>query len=345
MENEVYFKLHACCVPVKGAYRSCLYDLQRRSLELIPNEMTDLLEELRTYPIKQLKEQYDKSECEVIDEYLQFLIDNDYGFFCETSELARFPDLDFEFDWPNQITNVVIDTDKLSRHDYADIFTKLRAINCETIQMRYFYDIDEHSLKNILSLAKQYDFDNISLVIPYTDILSRLIIEIEQNIPLTEVIFWGESDLEYELSKARFKEIDINFSFITTSLLDEACCGFVSIDNFTVNINMFSEATRYNSCLNRKLSIDKKGLIKNCPSSGTNYGHISRVGELLKIIELANFKRYWQVNKDKIEICKDCEFRYCCIDCRVFVSDPLNEYSKPSSCLYDPYTAKWEVKP
>lgn len=41
-----------------------------------------------------------------------------------------------------------------------------------------------------------------------------------------------------------------------------------------------------------------------------------------------------ELNKDKIEGCKDCEFRYACYDCRL---DSLSEdiYEKPYYCTYD----------
>jgi hypothetical protein len=57
---------------------------------------------------------------------------------------------------------------------------------------------------------------------------------------------------------------------------------------------------------------------------------------------MKSFPKYSKINKDKIEVYKDCEFRYCCVDCRAFLVDPKNEYSKPASCLYNPYTAEWE---
>lgn len=47
------------------------------------------------------------------------------------------------------------------------------------------------------------------------------------------------------------------------------------------------------------------------------------------------------ITKDKVSVCKDCEFRYICTDCRAFVSSPDDPYSKPAKCSYDPYTATW----
>ena len=52
--------------------------------------------------------------------------------------------------------------------------------------------------------------------------------------------------------------------------------------------------------------------------------------------------------KDKEEkVCKDCEFRYICTDCRAYTEKThTNEEgldtSKPLKCGYNPYTGEWE---
>jgi len=104
---------------------------------------------------------------------------------------------------------------------------------------------------------------------------------------------------------------------------------------------MFSESQVFNSCLNRKISIDKNGEIKNCPSMQTSFGNILKTS-LLSVVNDENFKKKWAIGKDKIDICKDCEFRYICTDCRAYLKDSQNIFSKPLKCNYDPYTAKWE---
>ena len=46
------------------------------------------------------------------------------------------------------------------------------------------------------------------------------------------------------------------------------------------------------------------------------------------------------MTKDHINVCKDCEFRYCCHDCR---PDSLSNdvYAKPWYCTYNPYSGEW----
>ena len=62
---------------------------------------------------------------------------------------------------------------------------------------------------------------------------------------------------------------------------------------------------------------------------------------LLKIIKTNDFRKFWTVKKDDVDVCKDCEFRYICLDCRAYLSDPNNIYSKPQKCNYDPYNNIW----
>jgi len=49
----------------------------------------------------------------------------------------------------------------------------------------------------------------------------------------------------------------------------------------------------------------------------------------------------WKISKDKVKICKDCEYRYACIDCRAMAK---NLYVRDKNCLYNPYKGEWEVK-
>lgn len=117
-------------------------------------------------------------------------------------------------------------------------------------------------------------------------------------------------------------------------------CGFISKSQFTLNQLFFAESQSCNTCLHKKVSIDMNGKIKNCPSSNKLFGDIKR-DKLMHAINSNSFKDLWYVKKDEIQVCRDCEYRYMCLDCRVFVDDPDNNYSRPSKCGYNPYIGKW----
>ena len=119
-------------------------------------------------------------------------------------------------------------------------------------------------------------------------------------------------------------------------------CGIINFKNFNVSgIKEYTEAKNYNSCLNRKVSIDIDGKIKNCPSMLKDYVHINSVA-LTEVVNNNEFQKLWFINKDKISVCKSCEYRYICTDCRAFVENPKDLYSKPLKCGYNPETNEWE---
>lgn len=50
---------------------------------------------------------------------------------------------------------------------------------------------------------------------------------------------------------------------------------------------------------------------------------------------------YMSASKDSVAICRDCEYRYACFDCRVERVSPDDFYSKSSNCGYNPHTGIW----
>ncbi|MDR0604060.1 MAG: SPASM domain-containing protein [Bacteroidales bacterium] len=130
-------------------------------------------------------------------------------------------------------------------------------------------------------------------------------------------------------------------SIISKNINSSDCCGEILKEDFIIpTIRSYMENYLYNGCLNRKISIDESGEIKNCPSMKRSYGNISEKS-IFDVAKNENFQEFWKINKMQILICKDCEYRCICTDCRAFISEPENIYSKPSKCSYNPHTLKW----
>lgn len=117
-------------------------------------------------------------------------------------------------------------------------------------------------------------------------------------------------------------------------------CGRIHPGYFHTNLTSFSEAQRFNSCLNGNLGVDVDGTIKNCPSCLECFGN-ARTHSLRDAVEQPGFQKPWKIRRDEVEVCRDCEYRYICTDCRVFVRDPDDPRSKPSKCGCDPYSDTW----
>ena len=100
------FRLFSNCVPIKGANRSVICDLQRNNLKLIPNDLYNLLKKHEGKTITEVKEKYDNLYDSTIEEYFEFLVKNEFIFFTKTPEL--FPKLKLNWDSDSSITNTIL---------------------------------------------------------------------------------------------------------------------------------------------------------------------------------------------------------------------------------------------
>lgn len=53
------------------------------------------------------------------------------------------------------------------------------------------------------------------------------------------------------------------------------------------------------------------------------------------------FQKYWHIKKDDCNYCKDCEYRYMCLDNRVPIKQINNLWEFDASCAYNPLISVW----
>jgi SPASM domain peptide maturase of grasp-with-spasm system len=310
---------------VLGYSRSVIYDIQRNDFWITSIQIGELL----------LKKYFSYSEMKEIVgiEMIDILIENEIIFTCELEDIELFPKLLTEYNNPSQITNCILDINQKSTYNIESIVNQLNNFGLIKLQLRIFKDIDNYELCNLLDkfnnscissieiILKKFSFDIDFLIQQYNRITSIILYNSENN-----------------------KIININdcmVMFTNENLSSVNQCGVIEKEYFICSSELYFESINYNSCLNRKLSIDFNGNIKNCPASSHSFGNVNDTN-IRDIISSLDFKKIWNIKKDQIDICKICEFRYMCIDCRVFIKDVQNIYSQPDKCKYNPYISKWE---
>ena len=90
------------------------------------------------------------------------------------------------------------------------------------------------------------------------------------------------------------------------------------------------------NCFSQKIYITHDLRVYPCPMErGIEYGSLED-NKLNQIMEKMS-----PINKNAIKVCKDCEYRYACMDCR---PDRLENdlLAKPWYCSYDPYKSTWQ---
>lgn len=338
-DGERGFMLFSCCIPVKGAVRSVVCDLQRADYVFISNELYGLLKEGKFLGIKEIQNEMNVADGVELQSQLEFLQEKEFGFWCSKSESGTFPAIEFQTDIPKKIAHAIIDSDISSEHPFDRIFKQLSKLGCQAVQLRFFDPIEVKKVENVLAMSQDNGFTDVELIMPTVGVENIEIgRSLSQKFPvLTKLIF--HSEIYNRLLSKELEECPIYQ--ITNKIISEDHCGFIHPDGFVVGYEMFSEAQRSNSCLNRKLSIDKNGNVRNCPAMPGLFGKIWNA-DLDLVVEDKEFTKVWNLSKDAIKVCKDCEFRYICMDCRAFVSDTNDKLSKPLRCSYDPYSAEWQ---
>ncbi|WP_046757976.1 grasp-with-spasm system SPASM domain peptide maturase [Kordia jejudonensis] len=340
MSTAPIFNMHSNCIIVKGANRSTICDLQRNEVKLIPNDLQNLIEQYEGKTNEEIKAQYNESDYEVVDEYLNFLVEHEYAFFTNTPEF--YPKLNIEWFEASKITNAIIDINSDLEYDVIKVLSQLDDLNCKHVQIRFFNVIKFSIIIKLLDYLNETEsiVSSINFVVSFTKEFSVIkLVELFREQPrISSFLIYNHTkeDVIIPLKENHTKYIKC----VTKNIKSASHCGVISQEYFVPNIKAYTESLQHNSCLNRKISIDTQGNIKNCPSMSESYGNIENT-TLEEALHQKDFKKYWNITKDQIEICKDCEFRYICTDCRAYRENPEDNYSKPLKCGYDPYTNEW----
>ena len=98
-----------------------------------------------------------------------------------------------------------------------------------------------------------------------------------------------------------------------------------------------------NNCWNGEIAITENGSVIPCIfSRELKVGDLNRQS-LCDIINSSELRKLWSITLDDVEVCRDCEYRLSCFDCRASAySTTGNILSKQARCGYDPFKGEWE---
>jgi SPASM domain peptide maturase of grasp-with-spasm system len=345
---EHYLRLYADCIPVKGAIRSSICDLTRNELIFFPSEYYEVLQYLTSDKIGRLLDVLEsEEEKQAVIEFIEFL--NQHELITFLKDPSLFPPIQERWEVPAIIQNAIIDVDTLS-HDFDKIFYELDELGCQFVQIRSFSTLLAiQDLYSILSLAGHKSIQSIDLIIKYNAVIpDEAYSKLVEEYPILSGLTIHSSPenrsvkVDYGCDESARRYIEKEILFISQGIDSHLHCGLITLKSLNApTVGNFFETKLYNGCLNRKVSIDAFGEIKNCPSMPKSYGNIRDISLEVAILS-TGFQEKWKITKDQIDTCKDCEFRYVCSDCRAYVEHPADMYSKPLKCGYNPYTCEWE---
>lgn len=339
MNNERYFLVFTNCVVIRGVNRGMILDIHKNFYLTIPDSMCDVIENLKSkQSVEQLYKIFGEENKSVIDEYISFLETNDFGSYINSGEFDSFIEMDFGFEFPSIISNCVIEISKTTKNEMPSILKKLDDLHCKYVQLVAYDYLPIKTLTTILDYTREFDL-SIELVVKDSKQKNKKIYDYCLKYNVSSLIFHS-SEKNYEI----IENEKILVTYLSSKVTSFIYCGSINRFYFNINKNKALESINHNSCLHKKISIDKDGNIKNCPAMPQSFGNIKDT-TLEEALNHPDFKKYWNITKDMIQVCKDCEFRHICTDCRAYTERTHFEgdidLSKPLKCGYNPYTNEW----
>lgn len=116
--------------------------------------------------------------------------------------------------------------------------------------------------------------------------------------------------------------------------------------NFSIIKDTLSRNISGHPCLLGKITITDNGDVLPCIFSRSFVvGNIQET-TLKEVVSGQKLETIWKNTKDNVLVCRDCEYRYACFDCRPLsegVNQGKGEYltAPYPRCTYNPYTGEW----
>ncbi len=343
---DQYVFLFTDCVPVKGHTTSAIYDLTRHLISTFPTAYFPFFELFREKRLRAILDELSADEQSSFSEFLDFLVAHEYISFVD--EISSFPKITNTWDEPYSLYNAIIDI-RDQHHDYRRIIAELDALGCQHLQVRtYSTMFGVSDLRELAQLCHGTSIRTMEVVLAFNPAISDeeyVSVVSENRVIVSFVIHSADEERKIRVdygareSMAKLLAIDI---VMTTSSIDSCLnCGKISLQLLLPpSTPTFTENHHFNGCLNRKLSVDEHGQVRNCPAMDRSFGDHQSVG-FREVVANKEFRSAWEANNDAIKVCSDCAYRYACTGCRALLENPEAADSKPLKCGYDPYTDTW----
>ncbi len=121
--------------------------------------------------------------------------------------------------------------------------------------------------------------------------------------------------------------------------------GLTMKPDFVCNLEAVERATQGNPCLNGHITVTSQGKVLPCVFARDQVvGALDTKGTGLEtVLQNPVLAGIWGCTLDHISVCKDCEYRFCCSDCRVSAGGSGKNFltNPPTTCTYNPYTGEW----
>ncbi|WP_205677847.1 hypothetical protein [Brumimicrobium salinarum] len=301
----------------------------------VPKELSEFIEKCAWQTLSDVLKFYINDDKKVVLEYLDFLTENDFGFFVSESLKNNFPPINTKLkNSPEIIDNLILDIDSKNMNNLKSINSLIERCLISSIEIRGI-NLSIGELDQIIQMFSSSVVQSINIYLDSTlknsniETLSKII---AQNARIKKlVVFESIEVISSDDGIIHFTSKQLNFDEIRR------------INN--INLSFHLEAQKVCTFRYKKLFIDREGKLKNHPNSKKLIGNI-QFDEINILIE--NLKKEcktnkeWYITKEQINVCKDCEFRTVCFTNNLPIGDKDDNCYLQAECTYNPYIGKGE---
>lgn len=351
IDENLYFVLAGDCKVVRGLKRCLLIDFGRSDLYFFSHEYVNLLESMQRQQLSTVIQNLEDEASKIyFNDFISILETNELGIFTDSPDL--YPEISEELvDDYIFVKDVIIELDirYFDHSAFEKLCIELDILHCKDFQLRLLSDFDLPFVEKVINtIEENTNAHYVELHCSHDSVMDDdfLYQVVEKNKLLSQLFIYNAPDTKkfnVEILDDTYFPVTLGRVFEVTYPFDDGkCCG--QINERTLDFSSFfthNLLKARNGCLDRKVTIDRYGQIKNCPSLKQTYGDVKEVS-IKSVIDSSEFRKYWFITKDNIKICNVCEFRYNCTDCRAFLTVSDDLFSKPLKCGYNPDTCTWD---
>jgi len=336
----MYYKIFTGCEFIDGHNQSLVYDIQREKIIPIPKRLSKLFKINDGQSIEQLYKDLEISVHNDLREYIEEFTKEEILFLSKKPiDKKLFPPISYKHEEPNYLSNIIVSF--FNKDNISFIIDKLLDVINETkskyIQLRFEKGFTRKKMDAVFKSFDNSIVRHLSILVDRTDSLKNNLDNLIKTYPriMNCIIYNYNEEIDFinseEFNHIEFVKLKYNDFPYFKSLND---LRFLSMNP---NIIKFAEAQKHNLYYHKKAYIESNGNVYNAPSTKEVHGNIFNQS-ILNIINNHNFQKYWKINKEMIDVCKDCEFRYSCIDNREPKKNKkTNNYFFTDECKYNPY--------
>ena len=315
-------KVFSLCTDIQtftGFNRTLVIDITRGNHHLISKKWSEIILKIDNCNKKELQEKITPEEKEIFHDVLSFLKKNNYIFEVDRNVKSQFKEINMTFETPFIFDLCFCE---VSQANFKDIIEMINTHESYTFGGFHFliYNLADEQLAEFKNRINSLELNkNIELYIASSKI-DYFLADKSRNVSIHEASFSNNKEMKNHFYE-KFPIMNIGMKQILESK------DFNFFHNKTLFIN--ENGNIVNSLFDQDPLIFRN--IKEC---------IKNKNSLNDLISDQRFTQYWQLDNSKIVVCKDCEFRRVCIDCRPPILNN-NEWYK-EECSYNPYLSQWK---